>query len=191
MATSFYTLRGLSKHKCALFFLAFWVSWNLNFLSFYNPYFHFLLAMSIFFTPVFYPALIWFMIFCKVSQTERQFLNHFHYASLNWNSFSKKFSIWLHAISSKELLDFIFSFWLLFFPLLKPIRWLGSVPPLGLFSSEYFGRQKILLGKCLLQWVTIGHNISKCVTLCCYNRSQCITISHNGLHCGTIIFTLC
>ena len=75
--------------------------------------------------------------------------------------FTKSFSTWLHAISSKELLDFIFSFWLLFFPLLKPIRWLGSVPPLGLFSSEYFGRQKILLGKCLLQWVTM-----------CYNRSQ-------------------
>ena len=154
--TSFYTLRGLSKHKCALFFLAFWVSWNLNFLSFYNPNFHFLLAMSIFFYSCFYPALILFMILCKVLPNWPPILSHF-----NWNSFSKKFSIWLHAILSKELLDVIFSFWLLFFPLLKPIRWLGSVPPLGLFSSEYFGRQKILLGKCLLQWVTM-----------CYNRSQ-------------------
>ena len=116
--------------------------------------------VNIFFTPVFYPALIWFMILCKVCQTERQFWAIFTMHLWIGTVFLKKISIWLHAISSKELLDFIFSFWLLFFPLLKPIRWLGSVPPLGLFSSEYFGRQKILLGKCLLQWVTM-----------CYNRS--------------------
>ena len=116
--------------------------------------------------------------------------------------FTKSFSTWLHAISSKELLDYIFSFWLLFFPLLKPIRWLGSVPPLGLFSSEYFGRQKILLGKCLLQWVTMCYNRSQYITLC-YNMSQCngsqwVTYRYNDFYivlkcarmCHNIIFSL-
>ena len=147
-----------------------------------------------FFTPVFYPALIWFMILCKVCQTERQF----------WAIFTMH--LWIGTVFLKILVSdcmqyhpknsstlyfhFDFSFFLCSSQLDDSAlcrHWVFS--PQSTLAVKRSSSGNVCCNE--LQCVTIGHNILQCVTLCCYNRSQCITISHNGLHCGTMIFTLC